>query len=186
MYHRNKFWKCSQECHSRWATFTHDQKILQQKEYLEQFARQVFGGYHLIIITEWLRMPGYAASLENLFNKTGINQFAGMMCRERTVKANEANPLIISEDDMKVLQERNVVDTKLYNEYTSCPEKGPQFWNRKINFVKHEAGFGYNSMAAAAGTHGNLTQAQEDAEQEGGGSSGGDHEEGAPQDEVEE
>jgi hypothetical protein len=151
---------------SRWVTFSHNRKILKDKEYLEKFARETFGGYHLIIITEWLKIPEYAHSLETMFGLSGINQFAGMMCREKTIEANTANPLVITEEDMDLLKKGNEVDLKLYKEYTTCPSGGPQFVHRKLNFVAHEAGFGYNSDAAVVGDQGGNHTEESDEESE--------------------
>jgi hypothetical protein len=132
----NLLWTCSQECHSRWATRKWHANILKNKEYLEKLAREKLGGYHLIVINEWLKIPEYAASIEQIFGVKHINRKAGMQCKKLTVKANLENPLNVTQEELELLTQGNTVDLKLYKEFTTCPN-GPQFWNRHIKFDRH-------------------------------------------------
>jgi hypothetical protein len=129
----NFLWTCSQECHS---SRTWHNNILKDKERLEQLAREKFGGYHLIVINEWLKIPEYDASLEKLFGVNKINRRAGMQCMKLTLKATKENPLNVTQEELELLNKGNTVDFKLYKEYTTCPN-GAQFWNRHIKFEQH-------------------------------------------------
>jgi hypothetical protein len=71
--------------------------ILKNKEYLEKLAREKLGGYHLIVINEWLKIP------EQIFGVKHINRKAGMQCKKLTVKANLENPLNVTQEELELL-----------------------------------------------------------------------------------
>ena len=86
----------------------------------------LYDGYHLVIVMEWLTDERYVQSLERLFGGVpGLskrNEY--MLCYQPTKMANELVPLNVTEDDMTILKKNHQVDTKIYDELTSCGDSG--------------------------------------------------------------
>lgn len=131
-YPRNKLWTCSKECYARWSTgWYHHSRIYEED--MEAKAGKVLGGYHLIVISEWLKDPEYARSLEALFGMGGIDRKKSPTCGEATAWANKMVPYNVTQEEYDIMAEKNYVDIRLYNELATC-RYGPKFGNRTIRF----------------------------------------------------
>ena len=102
---------------------------------LEEKGRDVaFNGYHLVVVSEWLKNDKYVKSIERLFDVKGIGRREWMICRVPTKNANNAVPLNVTADEMSILKEANQIDTRLYNDLKICGADGngtPVFDGRK-------------------------------------------------------
>ena len=94
---------------------------------LQEEARKIFMRYDLIIVLKWLHQdPAYARRIEDvhfqgsrfLFNQASKQQQP--YCGEKSKRANALVPLTVSKATKRVLQQRNAIDTTLYNLFTTC------------------------------------------------------------------
>jgi hypothetical protein len=84
-------------------------------------AREVLFSYNLVIVIEWLQNPEYVRSLETLFGVEGIAiPRQADWCSKESAAANKMWPLIVPDETNQRIMQLNQLDTKLYNELTSC------------------------------------------------------------------
>lgn len=132
-----KYWTCSSECYTRWSTgLFHNPRT---DPVMAPAGTKTMGGYHLVIVSEWLQDPDYARSLESIFGEKYIGRKTGMTCGEEAKKANKMVPLTIDEETYDLLGARNQIDIGIYKNLTTC-RYGPQFWGRHISFKPWEEG----------------------------------------------
>jgi hypothetical protein len=125
-------WECSHNCYSKWSTglcwnegafnestacWSHDDV---EGSFLSR-AREVLFSYNLVIVIEWLQNPEYVRSLETLFGVEGIAiPRQADWCSKESAAANKMWPLIVPDETNQRIMQLNQLDTKLYNELTSC------------------------------------------------------------------
>ena len=91
-------------------------------------------GYHLVIVSEWLKDEQYLRCIERLFGVKGVGRREWMMCRVPTKKANLDVPLEVTDEEMDIMKSNNQIDSALHKKLMTCGNDGnglPQFANRK-------------------------------------------------------
>ena len=89
-------------------------------------AREKLLRYNFILITEMLRDPTYAASVERFFGVPGVvseNKYL-TRCERESQYANERIPLIVDTEAKNELMRLNVRDIHLYFELKGCLDRG--------------------------------------------------------------
>ncbi len=86
-----------------------------------QFARMKLNRYNFVVISEWLKDPGYVAAVERMFGVPGVAQrLYYPWCEAESHAANEMIPLVIKNETLEKLTVSNRFDSFLYEEYSSC------------------------------------------------------------------
>lgn len=100
-----------------------------------QVARQKLGRYNFIVISEWLKDPGYVAAVERLFGVPGVAERKYYpWCEAESHHANNLIPLVIKNKTLEKLTLANKFDTFLYDEYAHCLN-----YRKKKDFPKWDA-----------------------------------------------
>jgi len=79
--------------------------------------------YNLIIVNEKLQDKDYRRQIEKMFGLRGLaRKKVYPTCARESAVANEKNPLLISNDTMKRIEDCNTPDSVLYRQMTTCPD----------------------------------------------------------------
>jgi hypothetical protein len=126
-----KMLTCGVMCYSQWFAglscppegelpmSDEEREISFMRQY--QYARMKVNRYNLVVVSEWLKDPGYVAAVERMFGVPGVAQRAYYpWCEAESHAANEMIPLAIKNETMAKLAESNRFDSFLYEEYSSC------------------------------------------------------------------
>lgn len=116
-------WRCARNCYLRWygANFN----CLKDPERSYETALQKLLKYNLIVVTERMGDPTYMAGLMRMFgnvNTTILSQTRKMYCFDESRHWNAKYPASYDEDTLSNLTRLNTLDSRLYNEITSCPD----------------------------------------------------------------
>ncbi|KAL3816243.1 hypothetical protein ACHAXA_002189 [Cyclostephanos tholiformis] len=140
-----KMLTCGVMCYSQWfaglSCPPYGALPLNEKEreisLIEQYqvAKMKLGRYNLVIISEWLKDPGYVAAVERMFGVPGVAQKKYYpWCEAESHSANEMIPLEIKNETMTKLTQSNRFDSFLYDQYSVCLK-----YRKKKDFPKWDA-----------------------------------------------
>lgn len=126
-----KMSECGVMCYSQWfagLSCPHEgvlslnqpgRYISLMKQY--EVARSKLSRYSFIVISEWLKDPGYVAAVERLFGVPGVAQKEYLSwCEAESHSANEMIPLVIKNETIEKLTLSNRFDKFLYDQFSDC------------------------------------------------------------------
>lgn len=128
---KKRLWGCAENCYLRW--FGQPFNCLKDPLASYQSALQKLLGYDLIIITEFLKDPGYVRGLLGYFgihNEKLAKDLPGF-CTKQSRHWNKVYPTVVSNDSLAELEQLNQLDTLLYRTLTTCPD-GIQFESMRL------------------------------------------------------
>jgi len=88
-------------------------------------AREKIMRYNLVVITEMLGVPEYAAAVDRFFGVPGVaDRGRGPWCEPESHRANQKVPLVIRNETLNNLTRLNEIDIGLYHEMSDCLDEG--------------------------------------------------------------
>lgn len=83
-------------------------------------ARDSLMRFNFVAVMERMADPAYVFAVEEFFGVPGFGMKASMHCEKESRIANSRNPLVIRNETMDRLVRLNALDTRLYEEASSC------------------------------------------------------------------
>ncbi|KAL7557099.1 hypothetical protein ACA910_009190 [Epithemia clementina (nom. ined.)] len=114
-------WVCTKLCYLRWFGADFNCLTNVSKSYSTALER-LYNQFHLIAVTDWLKIPEYRRGLMEMFGiNSSISFRRGMSCDAQSKYWNQKYPAVLRNETLNQLRQVNKLDIQLYETLTNCP-----------------------------------------------------------------